>query len=78
MRHGCAIGSDNTSDEAGFAIVWQGAFYVFPIVSSFYGKSTPSGVMISDSSSLCMELLAEEKVAPLDPKHENLPSKTGN
>ena len=44
------------------ANVPQGAFYVFPDVSYFYGKSWAGGV-IKDGSDLCMYLLQEALVA---------------
>ena len=40
----------------------QGAFYVFPDISSFFGKSTGS-IKINDASDLCLYLLDEAKVA---------------
>jgi aspartate aminotransferase len=40
----------------------QGAFYVFPDVSYFYGKSW-NGYVIKDGSDLCLYLLAEALVA---------------
>lgn len=40
----------------------DGAFYVFPDVSSFYGKSV-NGTKIDDSMSLCMYLLEEGHIA---------------
>lgn len=40
----------------------QGAFYVFPNVSSYFGKSSPSG-KINNASDLCIYLLSEAKVA---------------
>jgi len=41
----------------------QGAFYVLPDVSSYYGKTTPDGQVIRDGHELCMYLLKEYKVA---------------
>lgn len=40
----------------------QGAFYVFPNVSSYFGKSSPDG-KINNASDLCIYLLSEAKVA---------------
>jgi aspartate aminotransferase len=39
-----------------------GAFYVFPDVSSFFGKSY-NGTLVSDSNELCLYLLSEALVA---------------
>ena len=41
----------------------QGAFYVFPNFSKVYGKKTPSGKKIANSSDLAAYLLEEHKVA---------------
>ncbi len=41
----------------------EGAFYVFPDVSAFYGRSTPGGEVIEGSEPLCMYLLDEFNVA---------------
>jgi aspartate aminotransferase len=41
----------------------QGAFYVFPDVSHFFGKDTPEGKVIAHSTDLCMYLLNEVAVA---------------
>jgi len=41
----------------------QGAFYVFPTVSAFYGRTAPSGAVPHDSTSLCDYLLREENLA---------------
>jgi len=41
----------------------QGAFYVFPTVSAFYGRTAPSGAAPHDSTSLCDYLLREEHLA---------------
>ncbi len=41
----------------------EGAFYVFPEISSFFGATTPSGKTISNSNDLCMYLLEEQNVA---------------
>lgn len=40
----------------------EGAFYVFPDISSYFGKSY-NGTTVNDSSDLCMYLLAEAQVA---------------
>ena len=41
----------------------EGAFYLFAPVSTFYGKSTPSGKVISGSVELCSYLLESEGLA---------------
>lgn len=41
----------------------EGAFYLFPDVSSFFGKRTPGGKVVSDSNDLCLYLLEEQNVA---------------
>jgi aspartate aminotransferase/aspartate/glutamate/aspartate-prephenate aminotransferase len=41
----------------------QGAFYVYPDVSAFFGAKTPSGETIEDSSDLCFYLLDHHHVA---------------
>jgi aspartate/methionine/tyrosine aminotransferase len=41
----------------------DGAFYLFPDMSAFYGTVTPSGTPIVDSESLCLYLLEECFVA---------------
>ncbi|MEM6645724.1 MAG: pyridoxal phosphate-dependent aminotransferase [Bacteroidota bacterium] len=41
----------------------EGAFYVFPDVSAYYGRTSPSGRAITDSSSLCFYLLEEHHIA---------------
>ena len=41
----------------------EGAFYLFPKCSSFYGKKTPGGTTISNSTDLAMYLLEEGHVA---------------
>jgi len=41
----------------------QGAFYIFPDVSAYYGKTTPSGQTIKNSSDLSMYLLNDAFVA---------------
>ena len=35
----------------------EGAFYVFPDVSSYYGKTDANGNLIKDSADLCMYIL---------------------
>jgi aspartate aminotransferase len=40
-----------------------GAFYAFPSIANFFGKTTKSGKKIHDSVSFCEALLAEAKVA---------------
>lgn len=41
----------------------QGAFYLYPDVSGFFGTQTPEGETIEDSSDLCFYLLEEHDVA---------------
>ena len=41
----------------------EGAFYLFPKCSSFYGKKTPAGKVIENSTDLAMFLLEEGHVA---------------
>ncbi len=41
----------------------EGAFYLFPQVSAFYGRRTPDGQPITDSESLCLYLLEQCHVA---------------
>merc|ERR1712039_700069 len=40
-----------------------GAFYLFPNVSSYYGRTTPGGEQVGASTALCLHLLADYKVA---------------
>lgn len=41
----------------------EGAFYLFPDVSAFFGSKTPGGKVIRDSDDMCMYLLEEQNVA---------------
>lgn len=41
----------------------EGAFYIFPNVASLYGKTTPQGDIIEDSSDLALYFLSEAHVA---------------
>ena len=41
----------------------QGAFYLFPDVSAFYGRRTPEGETVSGSVDLCRYLLESQDVA---------------
>lgn len=41
----------------------EGAFYVFPDVSAHFGKKTPAGDDISNSTDLCMYLIQEQGLA---------------
>jgi aspartate aminotransferase len=41
----------------------EGAFYLFPKCSSFYGKKTPDGKTINNSTELAMYLLEKGHVA---------------
>lgn len=41
----------------------EGAFYVFPEVSDYFGTSSPGGKPITDSEALCLFLLEEHDVA---------------
>jgi len=45
------------------AIMPDGAFYVFPSVSDWIGKTTPSGIALSDDVVICEWLLEETGVA---------------
>lgn len=40
-----------------------GAFYLFPDVSAYFGRSTEAGEVIPDATALCLHLLTEYKVA---------------
>lgn len=44
----------------------QGAFYLFPEVSAYIGKTTPSGKPVNSSADLAMYLLEEGHVATVD------------
>ncbi len=41
----------------------QGAFYVFPNITSLFGKKTPEGMTINSSEDLCLQLLEKHNVA---------------
>ncbi|MEM6336620.1 MAG: aminotransferase class I/II-fold pyridoxal phosphate-dependent enzyme, partial [Bacteroidota bacterium] len=41
----------------------EGAFYLFPDVSAFYGKTAPNGMVIRGSEDLCTYLLERHYVA---------------
>lgn len=41
----------------------EGAFYLFPDVSAYYGKQTNDGTVIADSDDMCMYLLEKHGVA---------------
>lgn len=41
----------------------DGAFYLMPDVSSYYGKTTPGGQVIADSAAFCNYILEEAHVA---------------
>ena len=41
----------------------EGAFYLFPDVSAYFGRATPSGTVIEGSEALCAYLLEEHGVA---------------
>ena len=41
----------------------EGAFYLFPDVSAFYGRTAPDGTTVEDSVSLCTVLLEQHDVA---------------
>ncbi|NWF39655.1 pyridoxal phosphate-dependent aminotransferase [Mariprofundus sp. NF] len=45
------------------AIVPDGAFYVFPSIAGWIGKTTPSGILLSDDLVICEWLLEEAGVA---------------
>jgi aspartate aminotransferase len=44
----------------------QGAFYLFPEVSAYIGKSTPEGKKLESSSDIAMYLLEKGHVATVD------------
>jgi aspartate aminotransferase len=44
----------------------SGAFYVFPDVSGYFGKTTPGGQLISSASDLAMFMLHDAHVAAVD------------
>lgn len=44
-------------------MVPDGAFYLFPVVSDYFGMKTPAGDVLSDDTDLCMYLLNEAKVS---------------
>jgi aspartate/methionine/tyrosine aminotransferase len=41
----------------------DGAFYLFPDVSAYFGRSTPDGTPINDDEALCLYLLEKYHVA---------------
>ena len=41
----------------------QGAYYMFPDVSAYFGKHTPAGETIANADDLCMYLLKEANIA---------------
>jgi aspartate/methionine/tyrosine aminotransferase len=41
----------------------EGAFYLFPDVSAYFGKTTPDGTLIKDDETLCLYLLEKYHVA---------------
>lgn len=41
----------------------QGAFYIFPDVSAYFGKSSPKGVFVQDADEMALFLLAEAQVS---------------
>jgi aspartate/methionine/tyrosine aminotransferase len=43
----------------------QGAFYLLPDVSAYFGKATPEGVRIASAAALCVALLDKYKVSSL-------------
>lgn len=44
-------------------IIPDGAFYLFPQVDGYFGKKTPDGSIITNSTDLCMYILNEAKVS---------------
>ena len=50
------------------------AFYVFPVVSSYFGKKTPSGDLISNADDLCMYLLNDAHVSSVTGKAFGAPA----
>lgn len=48
----------------GFDVIMpDGAFYIFPVCSDYFGKTTPNGKIIENSSDLAMYLLDNAHVA---------------
>ena len=43
-------------------LTMQGAFYLLPDVSAYFGKATPQGQVITSAEVLCMALLDKYKV----------------
>lgn len=41
----------------------QGAFYIFPDVSAYFGKSSPKGAFVQDADEMALFLLAEAQVS---------------
>eukprot|EP01047_Picozoa_sp_COSAG01_P050636 COSAG01_NODE_5137_length_4461_cov_2.612016_5_plen_425_part_00 len=41
----------------------EGAFYVFPVISAYFGSTTPGGSVVSNSNEICVYILDEEQVA---------------
>ena len=41
----------------------DGAFYIFPDVSAFFGRTAPDGAVINDSSDLALYLLRDAHVS---------------
>lgn len=44
-------------------VVPEGAFYIFPDISTFFGKTTPEGMKIEGSMDLCLYLLEKGQIA---------------
>jgi aspartate/methionine/tyrosine aminotransferase/prephenate dehydrogenase len=44
-------------------LIPQGAFYILPNISYFFGKSTKDNVKVSDSLTFCIQLLENENIA---------------
>ena len=48
----------------------QGAFYVFPTISAFFGRRRPGGgAALGDSEAICLYLLEQARVARAPPLH---------
>ncbi len=46
----------------------DGAFYIFPEVKSYFGKTSPAGNVIADADDLCMYLLNDAHVSTVSGK----------
>ena len=41
----------------------EGAFYAFPDVSAFFGRTAPSGAVLANAEAVCMYLLRDHQLA---------------